>query len=126
MDTEQYVDLIESARVYDVARETPLELAENLSRRLGNTVLMKREDLQPVYSFKLRGAYNKVASLPDAAIRASVFPSGLKPRLASKRTPRRVRRGSSRKLREVQGRSLRRSRSESPPVGSSISPPAPL
>jgi threonine dehydratase len=63
MDTQQYPDLIRNARVYDVAEETPLELARNLSRRLGNTVLMKREDLQPVFSFKLRGAYNKIAHL---------------------------------------------------------------
>ena len=63
MDTQQYPDLIRDARVYDVAEETPLELARNLSRRLGNTVLMKREDLQPVFSFKLRGAYNKIAHL---------------------------------------------------------------
>jgi threonine dehydratase len=63
MDTQQYPDLIRDARVYDVAEETPLELARNLSRRLGNKVLMKREDLQPVFSFKLRGAYNKIAHL---------------------------------------------------------------
>ncbi len=52
-----------TSRVYDVARETPLDLAPGLSRRLGNTVLLKREDLQPVFSFKLRGAYNKIAHL---------------------------------------------------------------
>jgi len=46
------------ARVYDVAIESPLDAAPNLSRRLKNTVLLKREDLQPVFSFKLRGAYN--------------------------------------------------------------------
>ena len=51
------------ARVYEVARETPLEDAPLLSNRLGNRVLLKREDLQPVFSFKLRGAYNKIASL---------------------------------------------------------------
>jgi len=58
-----------AARVYEVARETPLEPAEQLSARLGNHVLLKREDLQPVFSFKLRGAYNKMAAL-DAAERA--------------------------------------------------------
>ena len=52
-----------TSRVYDVARETPLEAAPRLSRRLSASVLLKREDLQPVFSFKLRGAYNKVAHL---------------------------------------------------------------
>ena len=55
-----------TSRVYDVARETPLEPAQRLSRRLGNTILFKREDLQPVFSFKLRGAYNKIAHLTAA------------------------------------------------------------
>ncbi len=55
-----------TSRVYDVARETPLERAERLSARLGNVVLLKREDLQPVFSFKLRGAYNKISQLSDA------------------------------------------------------------
>ncbi|MFC4763450.1 threonine ammonia-lyase, biosynthetic [Dyella koreensis] len=57
------------ARVYDVARESPLEPAPLLSARLGQQVLLKREDQQPVFSFKLRGAYNKMVSL-DAAQRA--------------------------------------------------------
>ena len=61
-----YLDRIRRARVYDVALETPLERAPRLSRRLGCEVLMKREDLQPVFSFKLRGAYNKIASLGEA------------------------------------------------------------
>ncbi|HEV8348395.1 MAG TPA: threonine ammonia-lyase, biosynthetic [Vicinamibacterales bacterium] len=52
-----------TSRVYDVARETPLDLAARLSARLGNTVLLKREDQQPVFSFKLRGAYNRMAHL---------------------------------------------------------------
>lgn len=52
-----------TSRVYDVARETPLEKAAGLSRRLGHRVLLKREDLQPVFSFKLRGAYNRIAHL---------------------------------------------------------------
>ena len=58
-----YLTKILSARVYDVANETPLEPARALSRRLHNTVLFKREDQQPVRSFKLRGAYNKMAHL---------------------------------------------------------------
>ena len=60
-----YIQAIETAKVYDVAKETPLTLAPKLSRRLHNEVLLKREDLQPVFSFKLRGAYNKIASLTD-------------------------------------------------------------
>jgi threonine dehydratase len=55
-----------TSRVYDVARETPLDSATGLSRRLDNDVLLKREDLQPVFSFKLRGAYNKIVNLDDA------------------------------------------------------------
>jgi threonine dehydratase len=58
--------LILTSRVYDVAHETPLEPAPRLSRRLGHDVLLKREDLQPVFSFKLRGAYNRIAHLSDA------------------------------------------------------------
>ena len=58
-----YVTKILKARVYDVARETPLELAPKLTSRLGSEVWLKREDLQPVFSFKVRGAYNKLASL---------------------------------------------------------------
>jgi len=54
-----------TSRVYDVARETALDPAPRLSERLGNEVLLKREDLQPIFSFKLRGAYNKVAHLTD-------------------------------------------------------------
>src|SRR5262245_62981756 len=52
-----------TSRVYDVARETPLDVAARLSQRLGNTILFKREDQQPVFSFKLRGAYNRMAHL---------------------------------------------------------------
>jgi threonine dehydratase len=54
-----------TSRVYDVARETPLDAAPRLSARLGNEILLKREDLQPVFSFKLRGAFNKIAHLTD-------------------------------------------------------------
>ena len=60
---EQYVKKILTSRVYDVAEETPLQPARQLSERLGNRVLLKREDLQPVFSFKIRGAYNKMAQL---------------------------------------------------------------
>ena len=67
MATPDYLKRILSARVYDVAIETPLELAPNLSRRIGNRVLVKREDLQPVFSFKLRGSYNKMVRLTPAA-----------------------------------------------------------
>ena len=62
---KRYLKMIENSRVYEVASETPLVEAVRLSLRLDNRVWMKREDLQPVYSFKLRGAYNKIASLSD-------------------------------------------------------------
>ena len=68
-----YLRRILNARVYDVAIETPLELAPSLSARLGNRVLLKREDMQPVFSFKLRGAYNKMAQLPPAVLRRGVI-----------------------------------------------------
>ena len=58
-----YLQLILTARVYDVAIETPLQKAFNLSTRLNNNFLLKREDLQPVFSFKLRGAYNRMVQL---------------------------------------------------------------
>jgi len=61
-----YLEKILNARVYDVAIESPLDVAPALSRRLGNTILLKREDMQPVFSFKLRGAYNKMAHLSVA------------------------------------------------------------
>ncbi len=63
MDSINYLQLIRDAKVYDVAIESPLELAPILSARFKNRILMKREDLQPVFSFKLRGAYNKIAGL---------------------------------------------------------------
>jgi threonine dehydratase len=61
-----YLQKILTAKVYDVAIESPLELAPTLSARLDNRVLLKREDQQSVFSFKLRGAYNKMAHLSDA------------------------------------------------------------
>ncbi len=63
--TPDYLQRILTARVYDVAVETPLEPARNLSRRIGHHVLLKREDQQPVFSFKLRGAYNKMVRLTE-------------------------------------------------------------
>ncbi|PZN28592.1 MAG: threonine ammonia-lyase, biosynthetic [Proteobacteria bacterium] len=68
-----YMERILKARVYDVAIESPLETAPRLTRRLGNTVLFKREDLQPVFSFKLRGAYNKIAHLPPEVAERGVI-----------------------------------------------------
>ncbi len=67
-----YIEKILKARVYDVAIESPLESAPRLSRRLGNEVLLKREDLQPVFSFKLRGAYNRIAHLSECVARRGV------------------------------------------------------
>ncbi len=64
---DAYVKRILQARVYAVARETPLDRAARLSQRLGNDIYLKREDLQPVFSFKLRGAYNKIAMLSEEA-----------------------------------------------------------
>jgi threonine dehydratase len=61
--SEDYLQRILKARVYDVAIESPLDAAPRLSQRLGNRILFQREDLQPVFSFKLRGAYNKIAHL---------------------------------------------------------------
>src|SRR5258705_5815289 len=63
MKRDNYLQKILTAKVYDVAIETPLEAAPAISRRTGNHILLKREDKQPVFSFKLRGAYNKMAHL---------------------------------------------------------------
>jgi threonine dehydratase len=71
--TKGYLERILKARVYDVASESPLEPAPALSRRLGNRLLLKREDLQPVFSFKLRGAYNKMAGLPRQRLARGVI-----------------------------------------------------
>ena len=68
-----YLKRILNARVYDVAIESPLEFAPNLSARIGNTVLLKREDMQPVFSFKLRGAYNKMAQLTPEQLKRGVI-----------------------------------------------------
>jgi threonine dehydratase len=71
--TDDYIERILKARVYDVAMESPLEVAPRLSQRIDNTVLFKREDLQPVFSFKLRGAYNKIAHLSESVARRGVI-----------------------------------------------------
>ena len=68
-----YLERVLKARVYDVAMESPLELAPALSKRLRNRLLIKREDLQPVFSFKLRGAYNKMAGLPKPRLARGVI-----------------------------------------------------
>ena len=68
-----YLKRILNARVYDVAIESPLEFAPNLSARIGNRVLLKREDMQPVFSFKLRGAYNKMAQLTPEQLKRGVI-----------------------------------------------------
>lgn len=68
-----YIKKILSARVYDVAIESPLDPMPRLTKRLGRPVLLKREDLQPVFSFKLRGAYNKMASLPQERLESGVI-----------------------------------------------------
>ncbi|HWU40615.1 MAG TPA: pyridoxal-phosphate dependent enzyme, partial [Candidatus Acidoferrum sp.] len=68
-----YLKRILNARVYDVARETPLDYAPVLSQRLHNQVWLKREDEQPVFSFKCRGAYNKMAGLPASDLKKGVI-----------------------------------------------------
>jgi len=70
---EQYTKDILTSRVYDVAKETPLDCAPALSARLGNHILLKREDLQQVFSFKLRGAYNKISSLSHSELARGVI-----------------------------------------------------
>jgi threonine dehydratase len=69
----EYLELILAARVYDVAEQTPLELAVDLSSRWSNTLLLKREDQQPAFSFKLRGAYNKMAGLTPEELKRGVI-----------------------------------------------------
>ena len=68
-----YLEKILTARVYDVAQETPLDPTPLLSARLGNRILLKREDMQPVFSFKLRGAYNKMAQLSPETLKHGVI-----------------------------------------------------
>ena len=71
--TTDYLTRILNAQVYDVAIESPLEPAPSLSARLHNTLLLKREDMQEVFSFKLRGAYNRMAHLPPAVLKRGVI-----------------------------------------------------
>lgn len=71
--TINYQQKIENSQVYDVAKKTPLEFQRNLSARIHNRVLLKREDMQPVFSFKLRGAYNKMANLPAEVLARGVI-----------------------------------------------------
>jgi threonine dehydratase len=73
LNPADYLIKILNAKVYDVATESGLETAKNLSRRLGNQVLLKREDQQPVHSFKLRGAYNKMAHLTPEQLKKGVI-----------------------------------------------------
>jgi len=72
LELTTYLKKILTSKVYDVAVETPLEIAPRLSERIGNTLLLKREDLQPVFSFKLRGAYNCMAALSRAQLAKGV------------------------------------------------------
>src|SRR3954462_8540044 len=73
MVKNDYLERVLKARVYDVAIESPLELATSLSKRLRNRLFIKREDLQPIFSFKLRGAYNKMAALPRKRLQRGVI-----------------------------------------------------
>jgi threonine dehydratase len=73
MKTAAYLEKILTAKVYDVAIESPLEPAPAISRRMGNNILLKREDKQPVFSFKLRGAYNKMAHLKPEELARGVI-----------------------------------------------------
>ena len=66
----EYKDKIDKANVYDAALRTPLEKQVNLSKRFNNNILVKREDLQPVFSFKIRGAYNKMKNLSDENLKS--------------------------------------------------------
>lgn len=70
---QNYIERILRAQIYDIVRETPLDKAERLTRRLNNPVYLKREDLQPVFSFKLRGAYNRIRSLSEVERKKGVI-----------------------------------------------------
>ena len=73
MSQINYRQLIENADVYSVIKETPLEYAAFLSNRLGNKILLKREDLHPIYSFKIRGAVNKINQLSEKELKHGVI-----------------------------------------------------
>ena len=70
---ESYLTKILNATVYDVASETPLDEAASLSKKFGCRFLLKREDLQPVHSYKIRGAYNKMSQLPRSELDKGVI-----------------------------------------------------
>ena len=72
---KEYLKKVLQARVYDVAKKTPLEKAQNLSRRFKNNIYLKREDLQEVFSFKIRGAYNKMQNLTKEQLSRGVITS---------------------------------------------------
>jgi threonine dehydratase len=65
-NSKRYIKLIEDASVYDVAINSPITYAPNLSLKEKNKIFLKREDLQPIFSFKNRGAYNKIINLSDS------------------------------------------------------------
>ncbi|MDG0966345.1 MAG: threonine ammonia-lyase, biosynthetic, partial [SAR86 cluster bacterium] len=71
--SKKYLDLIANSKVYDVAIDTPISFAANLSSKLKNEVFLKREDLQPIFSFKIRGAYNKISNLSVAQQKRGVL-----------------------------------------------------
>ena len=73
--SSDYLKRILCARVYDVAIESPLDFAPLLSERLGNQIWLKREDLQPIFSFKIRGAYNRMVNLTPEEARCGVVAS---------------------------------------------------
>ena len=72
---EDYFKKILQAKVYEVAKKTPLEKAKNLSKTLNNNIFLKREDLQDVFSFKIRGAYNKMRKLAKSQLSNGVITS---------------------------------------------------
>ena len=71
--SSKYVDKIRSTNVYDVAIVTPITEASGLSESYGNNILLKREDLQPVFSFKVRGAYNKISKLYAKGVKKPIM-----------------------------------------------------
>src|SRR6202171_6011875 len=68
-----YLERILTARVYDISIETPIDFAPSMSARMGNRMLLKREDMQPVFSFKMRGAYNKMSGLSSSDLKNGVI-----------------------------------------------------
>ena len=68
-----YIKEIDDSKVYDVAEKTPISLLNKISTKYNNTVFLKREDLQPIFSFKCRGAYNKISSLSSEQISKGII-----------------------------------------------------